>query len=114
MRSQLIDHEHLSEFAGRFSRAHEGWTASLEVREPGSPIHVEVDERPFRGITIEHSPGHEDLVFAFGDESNEFAHVMHDPRWVVTAENMVHDGASIVVDSSDRGRCVLAVWKPEE
>ena len=54
------------------------------------------------------------MVFAFGAESTEFAHVMRDPRWVVTAENTVGDGASIVVDGGDRGRCVLALFKPEE
>jgi len=110
MRSQLIDRNHWPEFAGQFSRSHLGWIASLEVREPGSPMHTEVNDSPFRAITVEN----ENLVFAFGDESDEFAHVMHDPRWVVTAENQAGDGASIVVDGSDHGRCVLAVWKPDE
>lgn len=115
MRSHSIDKEHWPDFTGQFTRSHEGWTASLEVREPGSPMRIEVDDLPFRGITIEHSDGHDDLIFAFGGEADErFAHVMHDPRWVVAAENQVGDGASVVVDSTDRGRCVLAVWKPEE
>ena len=107
MKSQSIDREHWSEFATQFSREHEGWTASLQVREPGSPMHIEVDDRPFRGMTVENDR----LVFAFGAESDEFSHVMRDPRWVVTAENTFGDGASIVVDGNDRGRCVLALWR---
>ena len=115
MKSHSIDREHWPEFAGQFSRSHDGWTASLQVREPGSPMRTEIDDSPFRGISVKHDGGHDNLVFAFGDEVEEqFAHVISDPRWVVTAENTVGDGASIVVDTADRGRCVLAVWRPED
>jgi len=110
MKSHLVDRERWPEFAGQFSREHEGWKGSLQVREPGSPMHVAVDDSPFRAITVVNDK----MVFAFGAESTEFAHVMRDPRWVVTAENTVGDGASIVVDGGDRGRCVLALFKPEE
>jgi uncharacterized protein DUF5335 len=115
MKSQSIDRQNWNAFAGQFSRSHNGWTASLEVREAGSPPHLEVDDRPFRGITVERHDGHDNLVFTFGTETDDrFAHVVRDPRCVVTAENMAGDGASLVVDSIDRGRCVLGLWKPEE
>jgi len=113
MDSKAIDREQWIAFANQFSRAHEGWTASLEIREAGSPMRVEVDESPFRGVTVEEREGRDTLVLTFGYEPEEhFAHIIHDPHAIAAAETGDRTGASLVVDSSDSSRCILALWNP--
>jgi uncharacterized protein DUF5335 len=113
MKSHAIDREQWIRFAKDFSRAHDGWIASLEIREAGSPMRVEVDDSPLRGVTVEERDGRDTLVLTFGYEPEEhFAHIIHDPFAMVSAETDDGGGASLVIDSIDRGRCVLALWNP--
>ena len=113
MKSQALEKAQWIAFAKDFSHAHEGWTASLEVREAGSPMRVEIDDSPFRGVTIEKRDRHDTVVLTFGYEPEEhFAHIVHDPRAIATAETDDRSAASLVVDSSDHARCVLALWNP--
>ena len=113
MKSHAIIREKWRPFANDFTHAHDGWSASLEVREAGSPMRVEVDDSPFRGLSVEKRDGHDTFVFTFGDEAEEhFAHIIRDARDVVSAESDDGTVASLVVDSADRGRCVLALSNP--
>lgn len=113
MNSKAIDREQWIAFANAFSREHEGWTASLEVREAGAPLRIEVDDSPFRGLTYEERDGRATLVLTFGYEPEEhFAHIIHEPFAMAAAETNDHAGASLVVDTAAYGRCILALWNP--
>ena len=113
MKNHTIDRQQWVAFANYFTHAHDGWSASLEVREAGSPTRVEVDDSRFRGLTIEKRDGHETLVLTFGDEPEEhFAHIIRDAREVVSAQSDDGVAASLVVDSADRSRCILALANP--
>ena len=58
-------------FSEGFSRDHDGWSASLELRRIDGGVEVAVDDRPFRGITSEKHDGHEALILTFGGGTNE-------------------------------------------
>ena len=110
---QPMDPERWIAFANQFSREHDGWAASLEVREAGSPLRTEVGDSLFRGLTFEERDGHNTLVFTFGDEPEEhFAHIVHEPLAMASVETNDHAGASLVVDTAALGRCILALWNP--
>jgi hypothetical protein len=113
MKNEPVAAQHWKSFTDTFSRSHDGWVGSLEVREPGLPARVEVDESPFRGATIEKHDGRETLILTFGYEPEEhFAHIVHEPRAVVTSEGDDGSEASVVIDATDGSRCILAVWNP--
>ncbi len=113
MRSHPVVANEWKAFADQFSRAHEGWIASLEVREGGEPLRVQVDDSPFRGATVDKRDGRDTLVLTFGYEPEEhFAHIIHSPRALLTSETDDRSEASLIVESSDGGRCILELWNP--
>ncbi len=113
MKSHPVDMRDWPAFAGQFSRSHDGWIASMELREGGEPLRVEVEESPFRGATIEKRDGRDTLILTFGYEPEEhFAHIIHDPIAVVTSEADDGSEASLIVESSNGSRCILALTNP--
>ena len=113
MNTYPIERLQWTSFANHFTRAHDGWSASLEVMEPGSPMRVEIDDSPFRGLTVEKRDGIDTFVLTFGDEPEEhFAHIIRDAREVVSAKSDDGSAASLIVDSACLGRCVLALSNP--
>ena len=88
-------------FSDQFSRQHDGWSASLQVRQSGGAKEVEVDDRPFRGLTFEHRDGHDAMILTFGDDPDEhLTHIIEQPR-----EMALLDG--------ETGHCSLIIGLPD-
>jgi hypothetical protein len=99
-------------FARRFSREHDGWSASLQVREVDGAVETAVDDRPFRGITFEAPCGREALILTFGDDPDE--HLAH---WVeqpieLTAVDGEEGHCLLVIGRADGSGCVLDLESP--
>ena len=99
-------------FATRFTKEHDGWSASLERRRVDGGLEVEVDDRPFRGLTSEVHDGHEALILTFGDEADEhLAHIVdapHDLTLLETGEGR----CALVIGVSDGTGCVVELESP--
>ena len=99
-------------FSEGFSRDHDGWSASLELRRIDGGVEVAVDDRPFRGITSEKHDGHEALILTFGDDPDEhLAHIVDDPSELALLEP--EEGhCSLVIGASDGTGCVVEMENP--
>jgi len=58
-----IDAAQWKAFAGRFSKQHDGWSASLQLRQSDGGVEMAVDDRPFRGVTFDPTEGGEPCAF---------------------------------------------------
>ncbi|HYM61694.1 MAG TPA: DUF5335 family protein [Thermoanaerobaculia bacterium] len=113
MKTSLIDEHKWKAFAEAFTRSHNGWLATLELREGDAPARVAVDELPFRGATIEKRGLRETLVLMFGDDAEEhFAHIIEQPRALKTIEAEDFSEASLVIDLGDGSSCILELSNP--
>jgi hypothetical protein len=100
-------------FSERFSHSHDGWSASLLVREPDGTIETAVDDRPFRGMTFEKRAGHEALILTFGDDAEEhLAHIITAPRDLSVLENAEDRECAVIVGLEDGSGCVLELANP--
>lgn len=100
-------------FADRFTRDHDGWSATLELREPDGTIETAVDDRPFRGISFENRGGHESVVLVFGDEADEhLAHIVANPKELVSVETELGREASLIIGVADGSGCILELANP--
>lgn len=94
-------------FAEQFSRTHDGWSASLEVRMPDGTTEMAIDDRPFRGVCFENRGGHDALLLVFGDDADEhLAHIVDHPR------ELAATGDTLVVGEQDGSGCVLELACP--
>lgn len=111
-RTIAVDPAHWATFAKTFSRAHDGWSASLEVREADGGLEVEVDDRPFRGLAVERG-AQPALVVTFGDDPDEhLAHIVERP-WAITAlEEDDGSASTLVLDEEDGTGCVVELSNP--
>lgn len=113
MKTQAIDASEWKSFADRFSQTHQGWLASLEIRQGHQPLRVEVDESPFRGAKVEMHDGHPTLAVTFGEEPEEtFVRTIANPASVLTSEADDRSEISLIIETSDGSRCILDVWHP--
>lgn len=99
-------------FADRFTKEHDGWTASLQVRDSGGELETAVDDRPFRGVTLERRPTHDALILTFGDDADEhLAHIVEQPRDLAVYDES-EDQCSLIIGLADGSGCVLALANP--
>lgn len=107
-----IERSHWKTFADRFTKEHDGWSASVELRRADGGIEIAVDDRPFRGVTVEEHGGNESLILAFGDDPDEhLAHIVDDPGELT----VIDDGSehcSLVIGQADGTGCVLELANP--
>ena len=99
-------------FADRFTREHDGWSASLQLRESNGCVETALDDRPFRGITFEHRGARDALILTFGDDAEEhLSHIVEQPRElsVLDAEPGV---CSLIIGLADRSGCILELANP--
>lgn len=107
-----IDHARWKAFADRFSKEHDGWSASVELRQIDGGIEIAVDDRPFRGITVEQHDGHESLLLAFGDDPDEhLAHIVEQPAELSVLDEEPGQ-CSLVIGLADGTGCVLELTNP--
>ena len=107
-----IDSSQWKTFSQRFTSAHDGWSATLQLREPSGAMDLAVEDRPFRGLTLESHLGNEALILTFGDDSDEhLTHTIEHPRKVT-----VHDPnpaeCALIVTLPDGSDCVLELANP--
>ncbi len=108
-----IDSATWTTFADRFTRDHDGWSATLELREPDGTIETAVDDRPFRGIAFERRGGHESVVLVFGDDADEhLAHIVESPREIVSVETEHGREASLIIGLEGGSGCILELANP--
>jgi len=99
-------------FADRFTREHDGWSASVEIRQTDGGIEVAVDDRPFRGLTVGERNGRQSLILAFGDDPDEhLAHIVEQPGELSVLENEPGQ-CSLVIGQADGTGCVLELTNP--
>jgi hypothetical protein len=111
---QTIDTRQWTSFANRFTSEHDGWSASLQLREPSGAIEMAIDDRPFRGLTIENHLGNESIILTFGDDPDEhLTHIVEHPR-SVTLEDAGPTQCSLIVGLADGSGCVLELASPYE
>ena len=96
-----MSREQWLKFLDLFSRSHEGWIASVEVSGPDGHKAIEVDQRPFSGISLDEKRPHNDRIdVAFGSDDNG-NHVLHEvPK--VTRLALVSEGSDdLMLQSAD-------------
>lgn len=99
-------------FADHFSAAHDGWSASLQLRQADGGEEVVVDDRPFRGVTLEDHQGHEALILSFGDDPDEhLAHIVEHPRELSVLEDRPEQ-CSLLIGQADGTGCILELSSP--
>jgi hypothetical protein len=111
-RSVVVDPQRWAAFARDFTRSHDGWSASLELRNVDGGLEVAVDDRPFRGLVVE---GHDtpSLIVTFGDDPDEhLAHIVERPQAIT--ELRADDGSqsTLVVDEEGGTGCVVELTSP--
>ena len=99
-------------FADRFGKEHDGWSASLQLRQSDGSVEMAVDDRPFRGVTFENRDGHETLIVSFGDDADEhLAHIVERPRELAVLD--ADEGrCSLIVGLADGTGCILELENP--
>ena len=108
-----VDRTVWHDFAERFTRAHDGWGATLEARFPAEPLRVVVDDYPFRGMTVERRDEHDTLILTFGDDAEEhFGQIVEAPRELSVDQSDDGDAATVMVRASDGGTFVLLLSNP--
>lgn len=106
-----IEMNHWRTFSGRFSREHDGWSASLQLRRPDGEVETAIDDRPFRGVTFEQRDGHEALILTFGDDAEEhLAHIIERPRDLAVLGD--EGRSSLIIGLADGSGCVLELESP--
>lgn len=99
-------------FADRFTKEHDGWGASVELRQIDGGIEVAVDDQPFRGLTVEERSGRQSLILAFGDDPDEHvAHIVEQPGELSVLETGSRK-CSLVIGLADGTGCVLELTNP--
>ena len=99
-------------FADRFGKEHDGWSASLQLRQSHGAVEMAVDDRPFRGVTFENRGGHEALILTFGDDADEhLAHIIERPRELSMLES-AEGNCSLIVGLADGSGCILELANP--
>ena len=107
-----IDPSGWKAFANRFTREHDGWSAAVELRDTAGGLEAAVDDRPFRGLTIEEHHGRQALVLAFGDEPDEhLAHIVEQPRELSLLVSR-EDRCALMIGLADGTGCVLELTNP--
>jgi hypothetical protein len=101
-------------FTNAFSRAHDGWAASLLMRDRSGALDPIIEDRPLRGITFENrSPRHDALIVMFGDDAEEhLTHVVYHPCRLIAFESDDHREASLVIETKDGSGCILELENP--
>ena len=106
-----VDASQWHSFSGRFSREHDGWSASLQLRQQDGGVEVAIEDRPFRGLTFESHDGHRTLILTFGDDADEhLAHIIEHPRDLAVLDD--EDRSSLVIGLADGSGCVLELENP--
>lgn len=107
-----IDAAQWKAFAVRFSKEHDGWSASLQVRQSDGGVEIAVDDRPFRGVTFETRDGGEALILTFGDDPDEhLAHIVEQPRELAVLDAQAGQ-CSLIIGLADGSGCVLELANP--
>ena len=97
-RSEVVPREQWGSFLGGFSRAHEGWLATLEVSERGSRKCVLVHESPLRGISVDGRR----ITISFGTNGEtRLTHAVETPESMVLSLEDVHTERAIQIVSSE-------------
>jgi hypothetical protein len=113
MTTRTIDERRWQSFADDFTRCHDGWIASLEIRDGDASPRTQVDDNAFRGATLEKHDGRATLILTFGyDPEEHFAHIIHEPRALIASETWDRTEASLRIDAGDGSSCVLALSNP--
>jgi len=100
-------------FADRFSRTHDGWSASLELRDDRGNTETEFDDRPFRGLAFEVRGAHDALVLMFGDDADEHvAHILEHPRDIRVEEAEDGSESSLIVSAHEGSGCLVELTSP--
>ena len=99
-------------FVDRFTREHDGWPATLQLRENDGGLDLAVDDRPFRGVTLEHRGGRTELILSFGDDADEhLTHLIEQPT-ALAVETGDEGDCSLVIGLADRSGCILELASP--
>jgi hypothetical protein len=99
-------------FADHFSKQHDGWSASLQVRQSDGGIEVEVDDRPFRGVTFEHRGSHDAVILTFGDDPDEhLTHIIEKPHDLAVLDGQ-SGHCSLIIGLADGSGCELELASP--
>ena len=108
MKSVSIERSEWPRFAALFSRRHDEWVASLQVRDQTT-----LDERPFHGIAFETRPGRETAILVFGDAAEEhIAHIIEHPQALTVSESEDGTSATLTIVDQEGEPCVLALLNP--
>ena len=108
MKSVSIERSEWPRFAATFSREHDEWVASLQVRDQTT-----LEERPFHGLAFEARPGRETAILIFGNAAEEhMAHIIEHPRALTLARSDDGSTASLTIVDQDGEPCVLSLLNP--
>lgn len=101
-------------FVDAFTRAHDGWGASLLMRDRSGALDPVFEDRPLRGITFEdRNPRHDAFIVTFGDDAEEHvAHLIAHPARLIAFESDDHREASIVIETKDGSGCIVELENP--
>jgi Family of unknown function (DUF5335) len=99
-------------FVDRFSREHDGWSASLHLRQSDGSSETAVDDRPFRGATVESHERAVSVILTFGDDPDEhLTHIARRPTDIALLSPNEGE-CSLVIGLDDGSGCVLELTSP--
>lgn len=98
----VIKTEQWKTFTQCFTREHDGWSASLQVRRSDHGEEIALDDRPFRGVSFEDGEGRDVLILKFGGDADEhLMHVVEQPREMAVLDTEAEAGACSFAPSVD-------------
>ena len=92
----------------RFTAAHEGWLASLEIFGPSLGAQPEIDNLPLLGVSADRVNHDGAIAISVARSADDhFTHIVHNVSRIFIEQT--HDGttAALLIESTDATRTVL-------
>jgi hypothetical protein len=105
MSTREVTRDEWSSFFDVFSKQHEGWIASLEVRGDEAGAQAEAVELPFEGISVNDKDEPQALVISLGGPAEgHVSHTVQRPRhvWLRQTEEGANDSLEIVEEGNQK------------
>lgn len=114
MQTKEINRSEWPSFFNSFSRAHEGWLATLEILGPDIGAQIEEHELAFEGITDEsnESQGNTIMIMTGGKVDDHVTHTINRPTAVSLEQTDDGADAALAIKSEDGVTALLKFRSP--
>jgi hypothetical protein len=100
-------------FLGDFRQRHAGWTATLELHQPGRGTLVWADNRSFQDLLTESAERHRTISVVLGNLSNtQLTHVVDDATRLRVNQTEAGADEDLEIDAADGSLIVIHLHAP--